>query len=170
MAYSRAGYEESDACDLPRPLDYLTREAVDVLPEVLDAIGFRRGVLMRHSDGATIAAIHAGSVADRRVRGLVLMAPHFFAEVIGLAEIARARDAFENGDLAQCRAAVAGRTFLEADYLWETHEVLEAVWLACPPNSAEQVCVRGVIQLANARLKVWAFRMPTIRHMVVKAW
>ena len=77
MAYSRAGYGQSDACKLPRPLDYLTREAVDVLPEVLDAIGFRRGVLMRHSDGATIAAIHAGSVADRRVRGLVLMALHF---------------------------------------------------------------------------------------------
>ena len=56
-------------------------------------------------------------------------------------------------DLAQCRAAVAGRAFIEAGYFWEAHEVLEAVWLACPPNSAEQVCVRGVIQLANARLK-----------------
>ena len=101
MAYSRAGYGQSDASDLPRPLDYLTHEAIDVLPEVLDAIGFRRGVLMGHSDGATIAAIYSGSVADMRVRGLVLMAPHFFAEEIGLAEIARAREAFENGDLAE---------------------------------------------------------------------
>ena len=44
MAYSRAGYGQSDAASLPRPLDYMTREAVDVLPDVLDAIGFRRGV------------------------------------------------------------------------------------------------------------------------------
>ncbi len=99
LAYSRAGYGGSDPAALPRPLDYMTREAMDVLPGVLDAIGFRRGVLMGHSDGATIAAIHAGSIADRRVRGLVLMAPHFFTEPMGLAAIARARDAYETGDL-----------------------------------------------------------------------
>ncbi len=99
MAYSRAGYGRSDRADLPRPLDYMTREAVGVLPQVLDAIGFRRGVLMGHSDGATIAAEYAGRVPDHRVRGLVLMAPHFFTEPAGLAEIARARDAYETGDL-----------------------------------------------------------------------
>jgi pimeloyl-ACP methyl ester carboxylesterase len=98
-AYSRAGYGFSDPADLPRPLDYMTREAVDVLPGVLDALGVQRTVLMGHSDGATIAAIHAGSVADPRVRGLVLMAPHFFTEPMGLAEIARAREAFATTDL-----------------------------------------------------------------------
>jgi pimeloyl-ACP methyl ester carboxylesterase len=77
----------------------MTREAVEVLPEVLDAIGFRHGVLMGHSDGATIAAIHAGSVEDFRVRGIILMAPHFFTEEGGLASIARAKTAFETGDL-----------------------------------------------------------------------
>ena len=67
-------------------------EACDVLPRVLDAIGFQRGFLLGHSDGASIAAIYAGSVQDHRVRGLVLIAPHFFTEEIGLAEIrARAR-------------------------------------------------------------------------------
>lgn len=99
VAYSRAGYGQSDPADLPRPLDYMTREAVDVLPEVLNAIGFRRGVLMGHSDGATIAAIYAGSVEDFRVRGLILMAPHFFTEAMGLAEIAKAREAFATTDL-----------------------------------------------------------------------
>lgn len=101
FAYSRAGYGQSDPADLPRPLDYMTREAVDVLPQVLDAIGFRRGVLLGHSDGATIAAIYAGSVEDFRVRGLVLMAPHFFTEDMGLAEIASAKQAFEAGDLRE---------------------------------------------------------------------
>jgi len=98
-AYSRAGYGNSDAADLPRPLDYMTREAVDVLPAFLDAIGFRRGVLMGHSDGATIAAIYAGTVSDMRVRATILMAPHFFTEAAGLAEIANAKIVFDTTDL-----------------------------------------------------------------------
>jgi pimeloyl-ACP methyl ester carboxylesterase len=77
----------------------MTREAVDVLPHVLDAAGVRRCVLLGHSDGATIAAIHAGTVSDMRVRGLILMAPHFFTEPMGLMEIAQAKAAFETGDL-----------------------------------------------------------------------
>ncbi len=99
FAYSRFGYGASDPCALPRPLDYMTREAVDVLPKALDAIGFRGGVLVGHSDGATIAAIHAGSVEDFRVRGLILMAPHFFTEPGGLASIRAARAAYEDGEL-----------------------------------------------------------------------
>jgi pimeloyl-ACP methyl ester carboxylesterase len=99
VAYSRAGYGQSDPADLPRPLDYMTREAVDVLPEVLDGLGVRRAVLLGHSDGATIAAIYAGSVPDHRVRGVITMAPHFFTEAMGLAEIAAARVAFETTDL-----------------------------------------------------------------------
>ena len=51
-----------------------------VLPKLLDAIGFRRGILLGHSDGASIAASYAGSIQDHRVRGLVLIAPHFFVE------------------------------------------------------------------------------------------
>ena len=55
-------------------------EARESLPRVLDAIGFQRGLLVGHSDGASIAAIYAGSHQDHRVRGLVLMAPHFICE------------------------------------------------------------------------------------------
>jgi len=99
FVYSRAGCGTSDPAELPRPLNYMTREATEVLGEVLDAIGFERGVLVGHSDGASIAAIYGGSVPDYRVRALVLMAPHFFTEAAGLAEIAKAKTAFENGDL-----------------------------------------------------------------------
>ena len=101
FAYSRRGYGGSDPADLPRPLDYMTREAVDVLPVVLDAIGFRRGLLLGHSDGASIAALYLGDRQDPRIRGLVLMAPHFFTEPIGLAAIAEAKSAYESGDLRQ---------------------------------------------------------------------
>src|SRR5262249_32897937 len=87
FAYSRAGYGASSPVALPRPLTYMHDEAQHVLPSLLDAIGFRRGLLLGHSDGASIAAIYAGSVADFRVRGLVLIAPHFFTEDAGLASI-----------------------------------------------------------------------------------
>lgn len=101
FVYSRAGYGQSDPVDLPRPLDFMTREATDVLPVVLDAIGFRRGILLGHSDGATIAAIYAGSVEDFRVRGLIVMAPHFFTEGMGLSAIAEAKRAYDTGDLRE---------------------------------------------------------------------
>jgi len=99
FAYSRAGYGQSDACELPRPLDYMSREATEVLPQVLDLAGIKRCVLIGHSDGATIAAVYSGTVEDHRVRGLVLMAPHFFTEVVAVEEIARAKVAFEETDL-----------------------------------------------------------------------
>lgn len=99
FVYSRAGYGKSEPAELPRPLDYMTVEATQILPEILDVIGFQYGVLLGHSDGATIAAIHAGSVEDFRVRGLVLIAPHFFTEPEGLASIAQAKGNYENGNL-----------------------------------------------------------------------
>jgi pimeloyl-ACP methyl ester carboxylesterase len=101
FAYSRAGYGASSPVALPRPLTYMHDEAKNVLPPLLDAIGFRRGLLLGHSDGASIAAIYAGSIEDHRVRGLVLIAPHFFTEEAGLESIRAAKAAYEQGDLKQ---------------------------------------------------------------------
>jgi pimeloyl-ACP methyl ester carboxylesterase len=99
LAYSRAGYGASSTISLPRPLNYMEREGINVLPRLLQAVGFQRGLLIGHSDGASIATIYAGNVEDHRIAGLVLMAPHFFVEDSGLEAIARARDAYERGDL-----------------------------------------------------------------------
>jgi pimeloyl-ACP methyl ester carboxylesterase len=99
FVYSRAGYGRSSRVSLPRPLTFMHDEAREVLPRVLDAFGFRRGLLLGHSDGASIAAIYAGSCQDHRVRGLILMAPHFFTEDFGIAEIARAKAAYATTDL-----------------------------------------------------------------------
>jgi pimeloyl-ACP methyl ester carboxylesterase len=101
FVYSRAGYGKSSPAKLPRPVGFMHEEARMVLPRLLEAIDFRRGLLVGHSDGASIAAIYAGSIQDHRVRGLVLIAPHFFTEDVGIAEIARTRDAYDNGDLRQ---------------------------------------------------------------------
>jgi pimeloyl-ACP methyl ester carboxylesterase len=101
FAYSRAGYGKSPPGKMPRTTSFLDEEACEVLPRVLDAIGFQRGLLLGHSDGASIAAIYAGSIQDHRVRGLVLIAPHFFVEEKGLAEIRRAGKSFATGALRE---------------------------------------------------------------------
>jgi pimeloyl-ACP methyl ester carboxylesterase len=101
FVYSRAGYGKSSPVSLPRPLNYMQDEARAVLPALLETIGFRRGLLVGHSDGASIAAIYAGSHQDHRVGGLVLIAPHFFTEDSGIASIAEAKKAYEAGDLRQ---------------------------------------------------------------------
>ena len=101
LVYSRAGYGQSSPVTLPRPLSYMHDEARAVLPRLLETIGFQRGLLIGHSDGASIAAIYAGSHQDRRVGGLVLIAPHFFTEDPGIESIRQARMAYETGDLRQ---------------------------------------------------------------------
>jgi pimeloyl-ACP methyl ester carboxylesterase len=99
FAYSRYGYGKSDPEPLPWPMTYMHREAEQVLPGVLRRAGVRRYVLLGHSDGASIAAIHAGSIPDPRRAGVVLIAPHFFTEDSGLASIAAIRAQYETTDL-----------------------------------------------------------------------
>jgi pimeloyl-ACP methyl ester carboxylesterase len=99
FVYSRMGYGSSSPCEVPRPLTYMHDEALNTLPCILDAIGFHRGIVLGHSDGASIAAIHAGECRDERVRGLILMAPHFFTEDAGIESIARTKSDFESSDL-----------------------------------------------------------------------
>jgi pimeloyl-ACP methyl ester carboxylesterase len=101
LVYSRAGYGASTPAKLPRPLDYMQIEALDVLPKLLDRIGFRRGMLLGHSDGASIAAIYAGGVADHRVRAVTMIAPHFVVEDISVTSIAEIRRAYETTGLKE---------------------------------------------------------------------
>ena len=65
------------------------------------AIHFQRGLLIGHSDGASIAAIYAGSAMDERVKGITLIAPHFFVEQKGIIEIEKAKAAYETGNLRE---------------------------------------------------------------------
>jgi pimeloyl-ACP methyl ester carboxylesterase len=99
FVYSRAGYGKSSPVTLPRQISYMHDEARKSLPRLLDVIGFQRGLLFGHSDGASIAALYTGSHQDHSIRGLVLMAPHFVVEDVSVASIAEAREAYNNGDL-----------------------------------------------------------------------
>lgn len=98
LIYSRYGFGRSEPLQEPRTAEYLHREALDALPEVLVDRGIERPVLVGHSDGATIALLHA---ADGRwpVRGLVLEAPHVFVEDVTINGIERARAEYEAGHL-----------------------------------------------------------------------
>ncbi|MFT7760796.1 UNVERIFIED_CONTAM: lysophospholipase, partial [Salmonella enterica subsp. enterica serovar Enteritidis] len=86
---------------LPRPVDYMHREALDVLPQLLNRIGFQRGLLLGHSDGASIAAIYAGAHQDHRLQGLALLAPHFIVEDISVKSIAEIKTAYETTNLKE---------------------------------------------------------------------
>jgi pimeloyl-ACP methyl ester carboxylesterase len=117
FAYSRAGYGASSPAKLPRPLDYMQIEALDVLPKLLEAIGYRRGILVGHSDGGSIAAVYAGGVGDHRVRGIALIAPHFIVEDVSVASIAEIKTAYETTDL-RARLARWHRNVDNAFYGW----------------------------------------------------
>ncbi len=99
FAWSRFGYGGSDSVSLPRPMRYIHDEAVEVLPRVLDAADVWRAVLVGHSDGGSIAAIHAGTVHDPTVLGVVMIAAHFFVEDINIASIRGIKATYEQGDL-----------------------------------------------------------------------
>ena len=98
VVYSRYGYGKSDRLAGARGVDYMHREALEVLPELLDALSIRNPILIGHSDGASIALIHAGA-GTRPVRGLVLLAPHVFVEDITVQSIAEAKVAFAETNL-----------------------------------------------------------------------
>ena len=98
VVYSRAGYGRSSAASLPYGVRYMHDEALTVLPALLDALGIARPFLFGHSDGASIALIHAGA-SGRPVRGLALMAPHVMVEDVSIASIEAAKVAWRATDL-----------------------------------------------------------------------
>ena len=100
MVYSRKGYGQSDPITAPRAVRYMHDEALVVLPELLDRLEIERPVLFGHSDGGSIALIHAGG-SRRPVAGLVVLAPHVLVEDISVTSIAEAKVAYETTDLKQ---------------------------------------------------------------------
>lgn len=97
FAYSRFGYGQSDASTLPWPPTYMHDEA-RLLPRVLDGAGIGACILLGHSDGGSIASIHAAT-ADPRVTALITIAAHFFVEDVNLAAISAIRATYETTDL-----------------------------------------------------------------------
>jgi pimeloyl-ACP methyl ester carboxylesterase len=103
VAYSRFGHGRSERPRQPRTPAFFHEEALDVLPVLLRELEAPAPILVGHSDGGSIALIHA---ARHDVSGLVLMAPHVVVEEITIETIRKTRDEFEHGEL---RARMARR-------------------------------------------------------------
>jgi pimeloyl-ACP methyl ester carboxylesterase len=96
ISYSRLGHGFSDPPPARRGPRFMHEEAATVVPALRGALGLQRPVLIGHSDGASIALLHA---AAAEVGGLVVIAPHVFVEEVGLREIERARHRYLHDDL-----------------------------------------------------------------------
>ncbi|WP_427915437.1 alpha/beta fold hydrolase [Ramlibacter sp. MMS24-I3-19] len=101
IVYSRRGYGGSDAIPDVRGSgrlapDYMHREAFDVLPALLRALDLHMPVLLGHSDGGSIALLHA---SRHPVSACVVMAPHVIVEDVSVRSIEQAREAYESGGL-----------------------------------------------------------------------
>jgi pimeloyl-ACP methyl ester carboxylesterase len=139
LVYSRFGHGGSDPPDTPRTARFMHDEALDVLPALLERFDLRDPILVGHSDGGSIALIHAGRVPG--VSALVLLAPHVFVEDESIAGITAAKQAYEHGDLARRMerhhrdAAVTFRgwndVWLSPEFRdWNIEDVLGAI--TCP--------------------------------------
>jgi pimeloyl-ACP methyl ester carboxylesterase len=97
VAFSRFGHGRSEPSPWPPDVTgFHHREALELLPELLSALDIDRPLLLGHSDGASIALIHAGR---HPVSGLALLAPHVFVEPLTLASIRETRDDYLVADL-----------------------------------------------------------------------
>jgi pimeloyl-ACP methyl ester carboxylesterase len=98
VVYSRYGYGNSTLLAEPRTVGYMHDEALIALPELLDRLAIERPILIGHSDGGSIALIHAGA-GVRPVTAVVTLAAHVMVEDISVASIADAKAAYETTEL-----------------------------------------------------------------------
>ncbi|MGF6263062.1 pimeloyl-ACP methyl ester carboxylesterase [Paraburkholderia youngii] len=105
LVYSRPGYGLSTprASDEKWPVDFMTAQARDILPALLDALDIdlrqrQRMWVIGHSDGASIALLYAALYPDA-LAGAVVIAPHVFVEDISVQSIAQTKQLYESTDL-----------------------------------------------------------------------
>ncbi len=101
LVYSRPGYGQST----PRAAgerwapDFMHRQALELLPAFLQAVGVDQPVwLFGHSDGGSIALIHAAR-RPQATAGAMVLAPHILVEDVSVHSIALARQAYQRTDL-----------------------------------------------------------------------
>jgi pimeloyl-ACP methyl ester carboxylesterase len=105
LVYSRRGYGASDPVRGPRSVRFMHDEALEVLPRALAHFAIERPIVFGHSDGASIALIHA---ADGPARALILEAPHVFVEPLTVDSIARVAQTARTTGLARRLARYHG--------------------------------------------------------------
>lgn len=177
LVFSRYGYGASEPLAGDRPVRYMHDEALVALPELLDGLGVERPILVGHSDGGSIALIHAGARV-RPVAGLVLLAPHVLVEDLSVASIAAAKVAYETTDLRKRLARYHGdvdsafwgwnRVWLHPDFrAWNIEEYLPGVdcpVLAIQGREDEYGTMAQVDKIAAAVPGAEILRLPSCGH------
>ena len=177
LVYSRRGYGQSDRITAPRAVHYMHDEALVVLPELLDRLEIGRPVLFGHSDGGSIALIHAGG-SHRPVAGLVVVAPHVLVEDISVTSIAETKVAYETTDLkerlakrhADVESAFRGWNdiWLHPDFrTWNIEEYLPRVRvpiLAIQGEQDEYGTMDQIDRIADQAPDVETLKLPDCRH------
>jgi pimeloyl-ACP methyl ester carboxylesterase len=107
LVYSRPGYGDSTPreADVKWPVDFMHRQAYDILPALLDAIGIddaerARMWVIGHSDGGSVALLYAAAFPDA-LGGVIAIAPHVFVEDVSVKAIAEATVLYTQGDLRE---------------------------------------------------------------------
>jgi len=141
LVYERWGFGQSEKLKLPRPTDYMTREAEQALPDVLRACAVQRPILIGHSDGGTIALLYAAAF-PHAVAACISIAAHVFVEdetIRGIREVVarwdsgdlKARLARYHGDNTDAMFRGWAETWLRADFRdWNIEACLSRI--QCP--------------------------------------
>jgi pimeloyl-ACP methyl ester carboxylesterase len=177
LVYSRQGYGHSSPLDAPRQVDYMHEEARLWLPAILLRLGIRRPVLFGHSDGASIALIHAAS-PESDVAGVIALAPHVKVEDLTVHSISAAKSAYLDTDLhtrlsrhhADADAAFWGwnRIWLEPAFRsWNIEALLPAIRcpiLAIQGEDDEYGTMQQIASIARAAPDARLLGLPACRH------
>lgn len=118
LVYERRGYGASSDEPLPRPYDYLEQEGAVWLPRLLDALEIDEVILVGHSDGGSIALIAAAALGER-VRGLVTMAAHTWADHLTLAGIRDMRRRYTEEGIREKLLRHHGERTDQLFYAWQ---------------------------------------------------
>jgi pimeloyl-ACP methyl ester carboxylesterase len=177
LVYSRYGYGRSSPLDAPRTVDYMHEEARVWLPAILAHLGVRRPILLGHSDGASIALIHASGAASD-VAGVMALAPHVKVEDLTVRSIAAAKTAYLHSDLparlsrhhADCDSAFWGwnRIWLDPAFRdWNIEALLPSIRcpiLAIQGEEDEYGTMEQVRSIARAAPQSRVLALPACRH------
>ena len=123
LVFSRLGYGNSDPCPGPWKINFMHKEALRILPDIIKKTGIKDYILVGHSDGGSIGIIFSGSPYAKGLKGLITQAAHVFCEQMTVDCIQQAKINYEQQDLGQRLEKYHGENTVNAFRGWND------VWL-----------------------------------------
>ncbi len=124
LVFSRYGYGLSDPSPLPWKINFMHKQALCILPEIIKKTGIKTYILVGHSDGGSIGIIFSGSNSAKGLQGIITLAAHVFCEQETIESIQQAKISYDQYDLKQRLKKYHGKNTENAFRGWND------VWLA----------------------------------------